>query len=116
MHSGALLLPEYAEIYGVPFSFIPGGAGAVDSPPPPRLTRVRALTERQVAFRLAKLVPDQHLRDPQGNERPSYFPQDLPLVQEWLREHVVLTTPSSACCCLASTLTPPLTTSARRIN
>lgn len=41
-----LLLPEYAEVYGVPFSFIPGGAGPVDPPPPPRMTRVRALTER----------------------------------------------------------------------
>ncbi len=151
-----LLLPEYAEVYGVPFSFIPGSGTSPDPTPPKRSTRVRALPERadleirfprvtgyrrelsddalfasydesstltlsladlptsttvsgivgqseqhtleslrgfreqQVAFRLAKLVLDRHLRDPQGNERPWYFPQVLPLVQEWLREHVVL--------------------------
>jgi type III restriction enzyme len=41
--------PEYAEVYGVPFSFIPA-AGAVDDPkilPPP--THVRALEERAEA-------------------------------------------------------------------
>jgi type III restriction enzyme len=54
------------------------------------LESLRGFREQQVAFRLAKLVLDRHLRDPQGNERPWYFPQVLPLVQEWLREHVVL--------------------------
>jgi type III restriction enzyme len=38
-------LPEYAEVYGVPFSFIP--AGGSDGPvPPTRVNRVRALEER----------------------------------------------------------------------
>lgn len=37
---------EYAEVYGVPFSFIPcAGAGRKPEPPPP-VTRVRALEER----------------------------------------------------------------------
>jgi type III restriction enzyme len=37
--------PEYAEVYGVPFSFIP--AGGSDGPaPPPKYHRVRALEER----------------------------------------------------------------------
>ena len=38
--------PEYAEVYGVPFSFIPtSGTGAAPQPGPPH-TRVRALEER----------------------------------------------------------------------
>jgi len=150
-----LLLPEYAEVYGVPFSFIPGSGAPADPQPPKRTTRVRALPERsdceigfphvtgyrrelsderifasfdststitlsaadlpttttvsgivgetethtlgslrgmreqQVAFRLAKLVLDRHLRDANGNERPWYFPQVVPIVAQWLREHVV---------------------------
>jgi type III restriction enzyme len=38
--------PEYAEVYGVPFSFIPTSGSAVDPKPPPKMTRVRALPER----------------------------------------------------------------------
>ncbi len=41
-----LLTPEYAEVYGVPFSFIPTSGSAVDPKPPPLMTRVRALPER----------------------------------------------------------------------
>jgi len=37
--------PEYAEVYGVPFSFIPC-AGTTDHPRPRPLTRVRALEDR----------------------------------------------------------------------
>ncbi len=38
--------PEYAEVYGVPFSFIPSAGSAVDPRPGPMPTRVRALPER----------------------------------------------------------------------
>jgi type III restriction enzyme len=38
--------PEYAEVYGVPFSFIPCSGSAVDPKPGPTPTRVRALEER----------------------------------------------------------------------
>lgn len=38
--------PEYAEVYGVPFSFIPSAGSAVDPTPGPMPTRVRALEER----------------------------------------------------------------------
>ena len=38
-------VPEYAEVYGVPFSFIPAG-GSAGPAPPPRVHRVRALEER----------------------------------------------------------------------
>jgi type III restriction enzyme len=38
--------PEYAEVYGVPFSFIPSAGSAVDPKPGPTPTRVRALEER----------------------------------------------------------------------
>jgi len=38
--------PEYAEVYGVPFSFIPSAGSAVDPRPGPMPTRVRAIQER----------------------------------------------------------------------
>jgi type III restriction enzyme len=40
-----LFAPEYAEVYGVPFSFIPTG-GSNGPAPPPRVNRVRALADR----------------------------------------------------------------------
>ncbi|MDR2725611.1 MAG: hypothetical protein LBC90_06025 [Candidatus Adiutrix sp.] len=42
-----LFSPEYAEVYGVPFSFIPAAGGAVDPKPGPIPTRVRALEARR---------------------------------------------------------------------
>ncbi len=39
--------PEYAEVYGVPFSFIPTSGSGVEPKPGPPLTRVRALVERE---------------------------------------------------------------------
>ena len=44
-----LLTPEYAEVYGVPFSFLPTNGGPVAPEPGPPLTRVRALPERAAA-------------------------------------------------------------------
>ena len=41
--------PEYAEVYGVPFSFIPSAATAKDLKPSKPITRVRALEERAEA-------------------------------------------------------------------
>ena len=41
-----MFLPEYAEVYGVPFSFIPSAGSAVDPKPGPMPTRVRALEDR----------------------------------------------------------------------
>ncbi len=38
--------PEYAEVYGVPFSFIPSGGTGGDPKPRPPITRVRALESR----------------------------------------------------------------------
>ncbi len=38
--------PEYAEVYGVPFSFIPCSGSSVDPKPGPIPTRVRALEDR----------------------------------------------------------------------
>jgi len=38
--------PEYAEVYGVPFSFIPSAGSYQEPKPGPALTRVRALEER----------------------------------------------------------------------
>jgi type III restriction enzyme len=38
--------PEYAEVYGVPFSFIPSSGSTPEPKPPKPFTRVRALPER----------------------------------------------------------------------
>jgi type III restriction enzyme len=38
--------PQYAEVYGVPFSFIPSAGSAIDPRPGPMPTRVRALEDR----------------------------------------------------------------------
>jgi type III restriction enzyme len=52
-----LLEPEYAEVYGVPFSFIPTSGSAKDPLPPPLMTRVRALPERVACeIRFPKIV------------------------------------------------------------
>ncbi|MDA8311414.1 MAG: DEAD/DEAH box helicase family protein, partial [Actinomycetota bacterium] len=62
-------MPEYAEVYGVPFAFIPASGATADPPPRLSLTRVRSLLDRQARTRLAfpRLdgykweVPDEHL-------------------------------------------------------
>lgn len=41
--------PEYAEVYGVPFSFIPAAGTAKDPQPPKPVHRVRAMEERAAA-------------------------------------------------------------------
>lgn len=41
-----MFAPEYAEVYGVPFSFIPCSGAGPDPPPPKPITRVRALESR----------------------------------------------------------------------
>ena len=45
-NDNGLLEPEYAEVYGVPFSFIPTSGSATPPRTPPKMTRVRALPER----------------------------------------------------------------------
>jgi type III restriction enzyme len=42
-------LPEYAEVYGVPFSFIPASGASKEPPPRPPTHRVRTLPERVAA-------------------------------------------------------------------
>jgi type III restriction enzyme len=141
--------PEYAEVYGVPFSFIPA-AGATKPKLARPVHRVRAMDERSaleitfpritgyryemtdaplraeftkdseitlstqdvptavdvepiagekvvhtlddlrhvrtqaVAFRIARRTLDDHLRDPEGAEKPWLFPQVLAIVRRWL--------------------------------
>jgi type III restriction enzyme len=45
-NSDGMFDPEYAEVYGVPFSFIPSAGSAVDPKPGPIPTRVRAIEDR----------------------------------------------------------------------
>lgn len=60
--------PEYAEVYGVPFSFIPASGSGPDPKPGPIPTRVRAIEDRIVSeITFPRLVgyrweiPDEHL-------------------------------------------------------
>jgi type III restriction enzyme len=60
--------PEYAEVYGVPFSFIPASGSSRDPKPGPIPTRVRAMEDRldcEITFpRLVGYrweIPDEHL-------------------------------------------------------
>jgi type III restriction enzyme len=56
-----LLEPQYAEVYGVPFSFLPCGGSAPDPKPGPVLTRVRALEERErLEITFPRLVGYRH--------------------------------------------------------
>ena len=146
--------PEYADVYGVPFSFIPTAGGTTEPKLLKEVHRVRALPERsaleitfprvvgyrydlpaerieasfgpdaqmalstadlptetdvhpivgegvvhdlnelrsrrlqEVAFRIAQLTLDRHLRDPEGNSRPWLFPQLLDITKRWLDECV----------------------------
>ncbi len=53
--------PEYAEVYGVPFSFIPSGAPATDPKRTKPVTRVRALEERaESAITYPRVVGYRH--------------------------------------------------------
>ncbi len=52
-----LLSPEYAEVYGVPFSFIPTSGSTGPGPVPKPMTRVRALPERATCeIRFPKVI------------------------------------------------------------
>lgn len=49
--------PEYAEVYGVPFSFIPCSGSNPNPVPPPKFTRVRALEDRSACeIRFPRLI------------------------------------------------------------
>jgi type III restriction enzyme len=136
-----MLQPEYAEVYGVPFSFIPASGSGPDPRPRRPATRVhadparaaceitfprvvgyrvelpdgplrpafgedarlvvsgrdlpaqtlqelRGRREQQVAYQLARLVLDRHLRDGLGNPRPWLFPRLVDAARSWLRDCV----------------------------
>lgn len=44
----------------------------------------------EVAFRLAKLVLERYFRDPDGHDRPWFFPQLLAIAKHWIAECVTL--------------------------
>jgi type III restriction enzyme len=50
-----LFTPEYVNIFGVPFTFLPheGSADALPPPPPPPKTRVEALPDRRNAYEIS---------------------------------------------------------------
>lgn len=46
-------LPEYAEVYGVPFSFIPASGSSADPPTRRAITRVRSIPDRATSTRMS---------------------------------------------------------------
>lgn len=61
-------VPEYAEVYGIPFSFIPASCAGPDPKPPSPTTRVRALEDRAACEITFPIVvgyrwdtPEEHL-------------------------------------------------------
>lgn len=78
--------PEYAEVYGVPFSFIPCSGSQADPKPDRKPTRVRALPERaECEIRFPRLVgyrfdlPAERLRaDFTASSRLALSTEDLP--------------------------------------
>lgn len=55
---------EYAEVFGVPFSFIPTACGTTDPKPGPTPTRVRAMDRLELPDRIE--LPDAHARAGDG--------------------------------------------------
>lgn len=49
LDNDGLLPPEYAEVYGIPFSFIPSERPVTDPPPRPPTTQVRAVEGREAS-------------------------------------------------------------------
>ncbi len=67
--------PEYAEVYGVPFSFIPCSGSQHNPEPPPPLTHVRALEERiEYEITFPRLLGYRY--DFQGEKLPYSFTED----------------------------------------
>ena len=71
--------PEYAEVYGVPFSFIPCSGSTTDPKPGPMPTRVRALPERAaLEITFPRLVGYRY--DLPGERLTAQFSDDAKLV------------------------------------
>ncbi len=57
VNADGLLAPEYAEVYGVPFSFIPTAGSKVTPPLPKQLNHVKALQERaELAIEFPRVI------------------------------------------------------------
>jgi type III restriction enzyme len=63
-------------------------SGLLGAPGEHRLETLEVTREGEVVFRLARAVLDKHLRSRDGSTRPGYFPQLVPIVCEWVQEHV----------------------------
>jgi len=71
--------PQYAEVYGVPFSFIPSAGSAVDPKPGTMPTRVRALEER-IALEITFPRVVGYRYELPGEKLSAEFTQDSKLV------------------------------------
>jgi type III restriction enzyme len=65
-------------------------SGLVGEPDVHSLDDLRAVRSQRIAYRLAARVLENQLRSEEGDLRPWYFPQLLPIVRDWLRECLVL--------------------------
>jgi type III restriction enzyme len=85
-----MLDPQYAEVYGVPFSFIPCSGSTDDPRPGPTPTRVRAIEDRiacEITFpRLVGYrydLPEEHLEASYGREtQMALTTEDIPSTTE----------------------------------
>jgi type III restriction enzyme len=83
-------LPEYAEVYGIPFSFIPASGSGPDPKPPSPTTRVRALEDRlrcEISFPVVTgyrwETPDDELVADFGEDsRLALSPEQVPTMTE----------------------------------
>ena len=86
------LPPEYAEVYGVPFSFIPCSGSQADPPPVRQPTRVRALPERtECRIEFPRVVGYRY--EPAGDRLTADFGEDSHMALS--TEHVPTTTQMS---------------------
>jgi len=85
-----MFAPEYVNIFGVPFTFVPYEGGDDGPPPPPQppKTRVEPLREREKEFKIAwpNVIRVEHVFRPTLKLNPA----DLPLLT--LSENDIVTT------------------------
>lgn len=81
MTDDGMFTPEYAEVYGVPFSFIPGG-GTGEGGDPAAVHRVRALPEREHKYEITFPRLEGYRYDLEQMKLEAKFDDDLNTVIE----------------------------------
>jgi type III restriction enzyme len=81
MTDDGMFNPEYAEVYGVPFSFIPGSGGG-EGPDPAAVHRVRALPDREGQYEITFPRLEGYRYDLEQMKLEAKFDADLNTVIE----------------------------------